>query len=110
MELRPRRLGEYLQETCGVSGYQVFRGLQEQMRLQSKGKYKPLGQLLIQLGLASEGQVDEALERQSQDLIELYSKTPIALGARATNATARPQTQRPPQQSAPQQPATPPAD
>lgn len=76
MEQRVKRLGEYLQEQCGIGGYQVFRGLQEQSRLQGQGRYRPLGQVLLQLGLVSEGQVDEALEKQSQDLVILHSSRP----------------------------------
>jgi len=73
MERRVKRLGEYLQEQCGIGGYQVYRGLQEQTRLQGQGRYRPLGQVLLQMGYVSEGQIDEALERQSQDLVGFYS-------------------------------------
>ncbi|MGQ9675923.1 MAG: hypothetical protein ACUVX1_09670 [Chloroflexota bacterium] len=73
MEQRVKRLGEYLQEQCGIGGYQVFRGLQEQSRLQNQGRYRPLGQVLLQMGFVSEGQIDEALERQTQDLVQFHS-------------------------------------
>jgi hypothetical protein len=51
----------------------VFQGLQEQMRLQGEGKYRPLGQVLLELGLASTTQVEEALAKQSRDLVRIYS-------------------------------------
>ena len=75
-EERVKRLGEYLQDDCGVGGYHVFRGLLEQMRLKDQGKYQPLGQVLLALGLVSEKKVDEALEKQSQDLVRFYSCRP----------------------------------
>jgi hypothetical protein len=76
MEERIKRLGEYLQDEGGIGGYNVFRGLLEQMRLHGQGTYRPLGQVMLDLGLVSAGQVDEALERQSQDLVHFYSLRP----------------------------------
>lgn len=73
MEQRVKRLGEYLQEQIGIGGYQVYRGLQEQSRLQNQGRYRPLGQVLLQMGFVSEGQIDEALELQTQDLVQFHS-------------------------------------
>ena len=76
MQQRQRRLGEYLQADCGVDGYQVFRGLLEQYRLQGEGRYRLLGEVLMEMGLASPQQIQDALERQGRDLVKMYSNHP----------------------------------
>lgn len=86
MDQRHKRLGEYLQENSGIGSYQVFRALQEQARLRDGGKYRPFGQILMDLGYVSEGQLDEALEIQTQDLVRFhyrgYSQTSAVAGPR----------------------------
>lgn len=54
-------------ERAVCAGVSIHQALQLQSRLLMVGNYRPLGQLLLENGAIMEGQLDEALEKQTQD-------------------------------------------
>ncbi len=61
---RPKLLGEYLREQAGLTSRQVVQGLRQQVMARDQGEAKLLGEILVDLGYVSSGDVAAATRRQ----------------------------------------------
>ena len=69
------RLGELLINEGILTNEQLNKALEEQKKLKSEGKYKKLGELLVELGFVDEKTILQILSRQLEiDFVDLYAE------------------------------------
>jgi len=69
------RLGEFLVSRSIITKEQLQKALEEQKKLKEKGKYKKLGELIVELGFADEKEILKALSEYLEiDFVDLYNE------------------------------------